>query len=591
MGYTHVELLPVTEHPYDGSWGYQATGYYAPTSRFGSPDDFQFLVDTLHQHDVGVILDWVPAHFPMDGHALAYFDGTHLYEHDDPRRGVHPEWGTFIFNYGRNEVRNFLISSALYWLDIFHIDGIRVDAVASMLYLDYGRKPGDFLPNKYGGRENLEAVEFIQQFNNAIKDYYPDVFTCAEESTSWPKVSRGTEEGGLGFTFKWNMGWMNDTLEVFEKEPIHRAHNHNKLTFGMMYQYSENFMLPLSHDEVVHLKKALLTKMPGDDWQRFANLRLLLGYQIGYPGKKLNFMGAEFGQWGEWNFEEALEWHLLEQEPHRGVQRWVRAINNLYRREPALYQMDSWPQGFEWMDCDDWQRSLLSFVRYPENETEGLLFILNLTPVPRPEYRVGVPWKGEWSYVLSSDDEGFGGSGIAMEEGTVLMTDDIECHGRQQSLQVGLPPLGLMIFKSSRPEDPRAIKKLLTEIRDHASILDKALSNKEEDPFGDRLRSFGLLHALRVAIDGIIAVNHKLVAENGLAMSKRNEDEVGVLQAAGVFDSAELADRIVHLVSFRNILVNRYWQVEKETVRGVLQNNLADFEQYCKAVDSFLGGS
>jgi len=589
MGYTHVELLPVTEHPYDGSWGYQATGYYAPTSRFGSPDDFQFLVDTLHQHDVGVILDWVPAHFPMDGHALAYFDGTHLYEHDDPRRGVHPEWGTFIFNYGRNEVRNFLISSALYWLDIFHIDGIRVDAVASMLYLDYGRKPGDFLPNKYGGRENLEAVEFIQQFNNAIKDYYPDVFTCAEESTSWPKVSRGTEEGGLGFTFKWNMGWMNDTLEVFEKEPIHRAHNHNKLTFGMMYQYSENFMLPLSHDEVVHLKKALLTKMPGDDWQRFANLRLLLGYQIGYPGKKLNFMGAEFGQWGEWNFEEALEWHLLDQEPHRGVQRWVRAINNLYRREPALYQMDSWPQGFEWMDCDDWQRSLLSFVRYPENETEGLLFILNLTPVPRPEYRVGVPWKGEWTYLLSSDDEGFGGSGIAMEEGTVLMTDDIECHGRQQSLQVGLPPLGLMIFKSSRPEDPRAIKKLLAEIRDHASVLKNAISEKDGDLFGDRLRSFGLLHALRVAIDGIIAVNHKLVAENGLAMSKRNEDEVGVLQAAGVFDSTELADRIVHLITFRNILVNRYWQVEKETVREVLENNLADFEDYCKAVDAFLG--
>ena len=458
-----------------------------------------------------------------------------------------------------------------------------------MLYLDYGRKPGDFLPNKYGGRENLEAVEFIQQFNNAIKDYYPDVFTCAEESTSWPKVSRGTEEGGLGFTFKWNMGWMNDTLEVFEKEPIHRAHNHNKLTFGMMYQYSENFMLPLSHDEVVHLKKALLTKMPGDDWQRFANLRLLLGYQIGYPGKKLNFMGAEFGQWGEWNFEEALEWHLLDQEPHRGVQRWVRAINNLYRREPALYQMDSWPQGFEWMDCDDWQRSLLSFVRYPENETEGLLFILNLTPVPRPEYRVGVPWKGEWTYLLSSDDEGFGGSGIAMEEGTVLMTDDIECHGRQQSLQVGLPPLGLMIFKSSRPEDPRAIKKLLAEIRDHASVLKNAISEKDGDLFGDRLRSFGLLHALRVAIDGIIAVNHKLVAENGLAMSKRNEDEVGVLQAAGVFDSTELADRIVHLITFRNILVNRYWQVEKETVREVLENNLADFEDYCKAVDAFLG--
>ncbi|MFA5505332.1 MAG: 1,4-alpha-glucan branching protein GlgB [Vulcanimicrobiota bacterium] len=448
MGYTHVELLPITEHPYDGSWGYQATGYYAPTSRFGTPDDFQFLVETLHQHDIGVILDWVPAHFPMDGHALAYFDGTHLYEHEDPRRGVHPEWGTFIFNCGRSEVRNFLISSALYWLDIFHIDGIRVDAVASMLYLDYGRQDGEYLPNEHGGRENLEAVAFLQQFNNAVQEFYPDVFTCAEESTSWPKVSRGSDEGGLGFTFKWNMGWMNDTLEVFEKDPIHRAHHHNKLTFGMTYQYSENFMLPLSHDEVVHLKKALLTKMPGQDWERFANLRLLLGYQIGYPGKKLNFMGVEFGQWGEWNFEESLDWHLTEQEPHRGVQRWVRAINRLYRSEPALYEMDSWPQGFEWMDCDDWQRSLLSFVRFSEGGSEGLLFVLNLTPVPRPEYRVGVPWEGEWTLLLSSDEKRFGGNSRDLPETVVVQTEPVECHGRTNSLQVDLPPLAVLIFKS-----------------------------------------------------------------------------------------------------------------------------------------------
>lgn len=456
MGYTHVELLPVTEHPYDGSWGYQATGYFAPTSRFGTPDDFQALVDTLHRHDVGVILDWVPAHFPMDGHALAYFDGTHLFEHDDPRRGVHPEWGTFIFNYARNEVRNFLISSALFWLDYYHIDGIRVDAVASMLYLDYGRKEGEYLPNEQGGRENLDAVSFIQEFNNAIAEYYPRVFTCAEESTSWPKVSRGTEEGGLGFTFKWNMGWMNDTLYVFEQDPLHRKHHHNKLTFGMMYQYSENFMLPLSHDEVVHLKKALLTKMPGADPERFANLRLLLGYQIGYPGKKLNFMGAEFGQWGEWNFEDTLEWHLLEQEPHRGLQRWVRAINTLYRQEPSLYEMDSWPQGFEWMDCDDWERSLLSFMRYPEGKKEALLFCLNLTPVPRPDYRVGVPWSGKWTVCLNSDEKRFGGSGTGPHEGEKLKADPTACHGQTQSLQVNLPGLGIVILKNARPEEDSA---------------------------------------------------------------------------------------------------------------------------------------
>ena len=454
MGYTHVELLPVTEHPYDGSWGYQATGYFAPTSRFGNPDDFQYFIDTLHQNDIGVILDWVPAHFPMDGHALAYFDGTHLYEHGDPRRGVHPEWGTFIFNYARNEVRNFLISSALFWLDHYHIDGIRVDAVASMLYLDYGRKDGEYLPNEHGGRENLDAVSFLQDFNQAIREFYPDVFTCAEESTSWPKVTRDPSEDGLGFTFKWNMGWMNDTLEVFEKDPIHRKHHHNKLTFGMMYQYSENFMLPLSHDEVVHLKKALLTKMPGTDPERFAGLRLLLGYQIGYPGKKLNFMGAEFGQWGEWNFERSLDWHLLEDEAHRGIQLWVQAINKLYRDEPALYQLDCWPAGFDWMDCDDWERSLLAFCRFTEEKEEALLFCYNLTPVPYPEHRVGLPWAGRWTYLLSSEEKRFGGEGVSMETGTVVEAEEVECHGRKWSLSVELPPLGLVVFKSVSPEEP-----------------------------------------------------------------------------------------------------------------------------------------
>ena len=448
MGYTHVELLPVSEHPFDGSWGYQVTGYFAPTSRFGNPDDFMHLVDTLHQHGIGVILDWVPAHFPKDGHALAYFDGTHLYEHEDPRRGEHPEWGTLIFNYGRNEVRNFLISNALFWLDRYHIDGLRVDAVASMLYLDYGRE--EFLPNEFGGRENLDAVAFLQEFNRTVKAEYPGVFTCAEESTSWPKVTRDPEEDGLGFTFKWNMGWMNDTLEVFEKEPIHRKHHHNKLTFGMMYQYSENFLLPLSHDEVVHLKKAMLTKMPGDDWQRMANLRLLFGYQMGYPGKKLNFMGAEFGQWHEWKHDHSLDWHLMEDENHQAVRLWVQELNQLYRKEPALYEMDSWPEGFKWVECDEWEQSLLTFLRYPEDGQTALLFAVNFTPVPRPNYRLGLPWGGDWEFALCSDEERFGGSGVVQKE---LAVEEVEHHGLPYSAELALPPLGVSIFRSRKPEE------------------------------------------------------------------------------------------------------------------------------------------
>ena len=451
MGYTHVELLPVTEHPYDGSWGYQATGYFAPTSRFGTPEDFMFFVDTLHQFEIGVILDWVPAHFPMDGHALGFFDGTHLYEHEDPRRGVHPEWGTFIFNYGHGGVRNFLISSALFWLAAYHIDGIRVDAVASMLYLDYGRDAGNFIPNEHGGRENLDAVKFLREFNSAVKEYYPSVFTCAEESTSWPKVTRDAQEGGLGFTFKWNMGWMNDTLEVFEMEPIHRKHHHNKLTFGMTYQYSENFLLPLSHDEVVHLKKAMLTKMPGDDWQRFANLRLLFGYQIAYPGKKLNFMGGEFGQWGEWNFEQSLDWHLLESESHQGVHNWVKEINALYLSEPALYELDSWPEGFEWVNCDDNELSVLTFLRFPEERDHALLIGVNFTPVTREAYPVGLPWGGEWECLLNSDHARFGGSGMIRSEGYALKAVDEPCNERASSIRIDLPPLGVIVFRGVRP--------------------------------------------------------------------------------------------------------------------------------------------
>ncbi len=450
MGFTHVELLPVTEHPYDGSWGYQSTGYFAPTSRHGTPDDFKFLVDVLHQHGIGVILDWVPAHFPTDGFALNYFDGTHLYEHADPRRGMHPEWGTLIFNYGRHEVVNFLISSALFWLDVYHIDGIRVDAVASMLYLDYGRQGHDWVPNVYGGRENLEAVEFLKKLNFTINDQYPGVFTTAEESTAWPLVTGSVADDGLGFTLKWNMGWMNDTLSYFEYDPIHRQHHHNKLTFGLVYQYSENFLLPLSHDEVVHLKKALLTKMPGEDPQRVANLKALYGYMWGYPGKKLLFMGGEFGQWSEWNFSGSLDWHLLELEAHRGIQEWVKALNGLYHQEPALWERDNHPEGFRWIDCHDRARSLISFLRFPKDGSYALAFVCNFTPVPREDFRLGLPWKGEWEVLLSSEELRFGGSQQKPEN---LTTEEHLCHDLPNSVPLNLPALSVMVLKSSAPHE------------------------------------------------------------------------------------------------------------------------------------------
>jgi 1,4-alpha-glucan branching enzyme len=445
MGYTHVEFLPISEHPLDASWGYQTVGYFAPTSRFGTPDDFMFLIDTLHQSGIGVLLDWVPAHFPRDGHGLAYFDGTHLYEHSDPRLGEHTDWGTFIFNYGRNEVSNFLISNALFWLDKYHIDGLRVDAVASMLYLDYSRKADEWIPNQYGGRENLAAISFLRRLNERVYGEFPDVMTFAEESTSWPMVSRPTYLGGLGFGFKWDMGWMHDTLEYFELDPIYRRYHHNRLTFRMIYAFNENFVMPLSHDEVVHGKRALLSKMPGDDWQKFANQRLLLGYMYTQPGKKLLFMGIEVGQWAEWNHDSSVDWHLLEYAPHQGLQRFVRDLNTLYRGQPALHQCDSESAGFEWIDCNDSDASALTFLRRGRTPDDLLLIACNFTPVPRYDYHIGVPVGGWWDELLNSDAPIYGGSRQGNLGGTGAAASAY--HGRPHLLRVTLPPLAMVVFK------------------------------------------------------------------------------------------------------------------------------------------------
>src|SRR5687768_15558809 len=453
LGFTHVELLPVMEHPFYGSWGYQTTGYFAPTSRFGTPQDFMYLVDVLHQHRIGVILDWVPSHFPGDGHGLHYFDGTHLYEHADPRQGFHPDWKSHIFNYGRNEVRSFLLSSALFWLDHYHVDGIRVDAVASMLYLDYSRPAGEWIPNEYGGRENLGAIEFLRQLNSDIYQNYPDVQTIAEESTAWPMVSRPTYLGGLGFGMKWDMGWMHDTLDYMSREPVHRSYHHGRLTFRGLYAFTENFVLPLSHDEVVHGKGSLLAKMPGDDWQHFANLRLLLGYMYTSPGKKLLFMGGEFGQWREWNHDAALDWHLLKYEPHAGLQRWVRDLNTFYRTQPAASELDFDPAGFQWLDADDAWNSVLSYVRRargPEESADELLVVCNFTPMIRRNYRVGVPHIGFWREVLNSDSSLYGGSDVGNLGGA--HTVPVPFHGRPHSLNLTLPPLGIIVLKHEAPE-------------------------------------------------------------------------------------------------------------------------------------------
>ncbi len=444
MGFTHVEFLPVMEHPYYGSWGYQITGYFAPTSRYGTPQDLMFLIDTLHQNGIGVILDWVPSHFATDPHGLAFFDGTHLYEHADPRQGVHPDWGSAIFNYGRHEVRSFLLSSALFWLHRYHADGLRVDAVASMLYLDFSRPEGQWVPNEYGGRENLEAIAFLRQLNEAVYRYEPDVQTYAEESTAWPLVSRPTHLGGLGFGFKWDMGWMHDTLRYLSRDPVYRKYHHEELTFRMLYAFTENFVLPLSHDEVVHGKGSLLAKMPGDAWQKFAHLRLLLGYMYGQPGKKLLFMGGEFAQEREWNHETELDWHLLEDPRHRGVQRWVRDLNHAYRTFPALHQLDCEPEGFEWIEPEDRERSVLVFLRKDRGE-DRVLVACNFTPVPRPHYRVGVPHPGFWRELLNSDAEVYGGSGWGNLGG--VRAEAIPAHGRPYSLDLTLPPLGVVFLR------------------------------------------------------------------------------------------------------------------------------------------------
>jgi len=446
MGYTHVEFLPVMDHPFFGSWGYQITGYFAPSGNYGTPQDFMHLIDSLHQRGIGVILDWVPSHFPTDEHGLAFFDGSHLYEHADARQGYHPEWKSYIFNYGRTEVQSFLISNATFWLDRYHADGLRVDAVASMLYLDYARKEGEWIPNRYGGRENIEAINFLRRMNEEVYKYRPDVQTIAEESTAWPMVSRPNYVGGLGFGLKWDMGWMHDTLEYMSKDPLFRRYHHNKLTFRMIYAFHENFVLPLSHDEVVYGKSSLIGKMPGDEWQKFANLRALFGYMYAQPAKKLLFMGGEFGQWREWVHDSSLDWDLLDYPLHAGLQRWVEDLNRLYRSEPALHELDCDPAGFEWIDCNDADSSVLSLIRKAKSSSAIMLVLCNFTPVPRYSYRVGTPRGGQWQEVLNSDAARYGGSNMGNLGGAE--TAPIGLHGRPYSLTLTLPPLSVSFFKN-----------------------------------------------------------------------------------------------------------------------------------------------
>ncbi len=443
-GFTHVEFMPIMEHPFYGSWGYQCLGYFAPTSRYGTPRDFMFLIDQLHQNRIGVILDWVPSHFPSDEYGLGYFDGTQLFEHQDRRQGFHPDWKSYIFNYGRNEVRGFLISSALFWLDKYHVDGFRVDAVASMLYLDYSRKEGEWIPNEFGGNENLEAISFLKRFNEEVHKNYPNTLTIAEESTAWPQVSRPVYLGGLGFDMKWDMGWMHDTLRYMSQDPVYRSYHHNNLTFRMIYAYQENYVLPLSHDEVVHGKGSLLSKMPGDEWQQFANVRLLIGYMYAQPGKKLLFMGSEIGQRREWSHDRSLDWHLLDHFPHRGLQRWVEDLNRFYRSNPALYAKDFAAEGFSWIDCNDAPQSTLSLLRRGTSAVEDVVVVCNFTPEPRHNYRVGVPGEGVWKEALNSDSRHYGGSNQGSQGD--LEATPVPFHGFPSSLNLVLPPLAVVFF-------------------------------------------------------------------------------------------------------------------------------------------------
>ena len=453
MNFTHIELMPIMEHPFYGSWGYQGTGFFAPTSRFGTPQDFKYLVDVMHQNGIGVILDWVPSHFPTDEHGLAYFDGTHLFEHADPRKGFHPDWQSLIFNYGRNEVRSFLLSSALYWLGEYHADGLRVDAVASMLYLDYSRKHGEWIPNEFGGRENIEAISFLRRLNEDVYKVHPDVQVIAEESTAWPMVSRPTYLGGLGFGMKWDMGWMHDTLRYFSNDPIHRRYHHNDLTFRMMYAFTENFVLPLSHDEVVHGKGSLLGKMPGDEWQKFANLRLLFAHMYSQPGKKLIFQGGEIGQWREWNHETSVDWHLLDHLPHATLQRWVEDLNRTYRDRAALHEADISHDGFEWIDCCDNDQSVVSLIRRSRTKPDDeVVIVLNFTPVPRHNYQVGVPRGGHWKEILNSDAPLYGGSGQGNLGG--VEAAPIPLHGRRWSVNLTLPPLAAVFLVNEQEDTP-----------------------------------------------------------------------------------------------------------------------------------------
>ncbi len=451
MGFTHLELMPISEHPFTGSWGYQTVGYFAATSRYGSPEDLMYLIDHCHQNNIGVIIDWVPAHFPKDPHGLARFDGTALFEHADPRQGEHPDWDTLIFNYGRNEVRNFLIANAMFWIDKYHVDGLRVDAVASMLYLDYSREDGDWVPNAFGGRENLEAIDFLKRMNEEVHRDYPGVLTIAEESTAWGGVSRPTYCGGLGFTLKWNMGWMNDTLRFFQNDPIHRKYHHDELTFSLIYAFTENFQLPFSHDEVVHGKGSMLDKMPGDTWQKFANLRLLYAYMWAHPGKKLLFMGSEFGQWNEWDCNSSLQWDLLQWESHQGLQKCIADLNRMYRQEPALYEVDFEEAGFEWIDCHDHENSILSFARFSRDRQEVVAVCCNFTPIVRSGFRMGVPQAGYYREIFNSDSKFYSGTNVG--NGSGVHSKPVPWNGRENSVVINLPPLGVTMMKWSVSEN------------------------------------------------------------------------------------------------------------------------------------------